>query len=205
MAKKETFTAEHLKSMGLSETAPNTFEKIGFKANGKYGKIFVKDNYEDLIKMRDDAPVTSTKKEVPFHNYRGNKMGKKEAVEPEKELTRKICSYIKETFPHVYFFTDPSGMFQKSWDAKTQLKNNRSHHHQLDLIILHPMHGFHGAVIELKREGEKLLNKGEEYKTPHLKEQFTSIEHLRKQGYYAHFGIGYEKTKKLINDYLTKK
>lgn len=129
---------------------------------------------------------------------------KKVPVMTEKELTKQVCAYIKKNFPHVYFFTDPSGMFQKSWGAKIMLKNNRSTHAQLDLIILHAMHGFHGAIIELKREGEKLKKKDGTYKDKHAEEQAKSLEHLHSQGYYAMHGIGYEETIKMINAYLTK-
>jgi len=130
---------------------------------------------------------------------------KKVPVMTEKELTKQICAYIKEKYPNVYFFTDPSGMFQKSWAAKVMLKNNRSKHCQLDLIILEKNKEFSGLIIELKREGEKLLNKAEEYKTPHLREQFNSIEHLRRSGYYACFGTGLKEVEKIIEKYMSNR
>lgn len=130
------------------------------------------------------------------------KKGKKILVQTEKELTKQICLYIKAQYPSVYFFTDPSGMFQKSWAAKTMLKNNRSKHAQLDLIILHKSEPFVGAVIELKRQGEKLQNKDGSHKSEHLLEQYRSLKHLEEQGYMTCFAIGFDEAKFVIDMYL---
>lgn len=131
------------------------------------------------------------------------KKGKKILVQTEKELTKQICLYIKAQYPSVYFFTDPSGMFQKSWAAKTMLKNNRSKHAQLDLIILHSVGAYKGCMIELKRESENLYKKDKlTFASKHLEDQFNSITCLIKNGYFAAFGIGFEKTKNIIDLYL---
>lgn len=129
---------------------------------------------------------------------------KKVPVMTEKELTKQVCLYIKTKYPNVYFFTDPSGMFQKSWGAKIMLKNNRSKHAQLDIIVLHPMRGFHGCIIELKREGEKIYKKDGAFKDKHAEEQTESLKHLHSQGYEAVYGIGYEDTIKIIDNYLNQ-
>lgn len=130
------------------------------------------------------------------------KKGKKIRVQTEKELTKQICQYIRLSYPSVYFFTDPSGMFQKSWAAKSVLKNNRSKHAQLDLILLHKSAPFVGLILELKREGEKIYKKDKMFTSEHLERQNDSIEHLKKQGYMAGFAIGFDETKKIIDFYL---
>lgn len=122
--------------------------------------------------------------------------------ETEKELTKNICAFIKLNYPQVYFFTDPSGMFQKSWAAKQQLKQNRSKHAQLDIIILEPRGKYHGLIIELKREGEKIFKKDGTYMSEHLVAQSISIFNLNNKGYYAAFCVGWDETIKTIKNYL---
>lgn len=133
------------------------------------------------------------------------KKSKKMPIQTEKELTRQICQYIRTQYPSVYFFTDPSGMYQKSWAAKAMLKNNRSKHAQLDIIILEPNNLYFGAVIELKRNREKIYKKDGEFVSDHIKEQADSIFHLLKKRYYAEFAIGFDQAKRIIDNYLTPK
>lgn len=70
-----------------------------------------------------------------------------------------------------------------------------------------------GLYLELKKEGEKIypgpkaqkryLSKdGKEYKTEHLMEQADCLYELRQRGYCAEFAIGFDKAKKIIDEYL---
>lgn len=123
-------------------------------------------------------------------------------VPSEKALTSQICTYIRLQYPEVYFFTDPSGMFQKGWGAKKQLHDNRSTHAQLDVIILEPRGWYHGLVVELKREGERLYKKDNTPVTPHVGDQMESVNHLLRKGYFADFAIGFYQAKEVIDRYL---
>lgn len=121
----------------------------------------------------------------------------------EKELTKQICLYIKTQYPSVYFFTDQSGMFTPYRSSKKQLKYNRSHHAQLDLIILEPKGNYNGLIIELKRENERVFKKNGGPATLHVFEQLNSIEHLNNRGYMACFCVGFDQAKSLIDRYMT--
>jgi hypothetical protein len=121
----------------------------------------------------------------------------------EKELTKQVCNYIKLQYPSVYFFTDPSGMFNPHWSGRQQLKANRSTHAQLDLIILEPKGNYNGLIIELKREGERVFKKDGSMASEHLKEQNESIILLMSKGYSACFAIGFEAAKSIIDRYMS--
>lgn len=61
----------------------------------------------------------------------------------------------------------------------------------------------YGLFIELKREGTRIFKKdGRLVADEHIREQFDMLAELRNRGYVAEFGIGFEGTKKLIDDYL---
>lgn len=65
--------------------------------------------------------------------------------------------------------------------------------------------GFYfGLYIEIKKDGEKLTKKDGSWRTPHIAEQAEMLEKLRQAGYRAEFGIGFEKCKLIIDDYLHK-
>lgn len=123
-------------------------------------------------------------------------------VPSEKVLTSQICKYIRQQYPNVYFFTDPSGLFQKGWGAKKQLHDNRSTHAQLDVIILEPKGSFRGLIVELKREGERLYKKDKTPVTDHVGDQMESVNHLLRKGYMADFAIGFDQAKSIIDTYM---
>lgn len=70
-----------------------------------------------------------------------------------------------------------------------------------------------GLYLELKKEGETLhpglraknrfkSKDGKEYKTQHLMEQADCLHDLRQRGYCAEFAIGFDKAKRIIDEYL---
>ena len=74
-----------------------------------------------------------------------------------------------------------------------------------DLAILEKRNGFGGLFLELKPEGTKLYKKDGSPITPHIQEQFDCLLKLNLKGYKTGFGIGFDNTKKLIDDYLNYK
>lgn len=63
-----------------------------------------------------------------------------------------------------------------------------------------------GLMIELKKEGTRIFKKdGTLVSDTHIREQFDMLEQLRARGYAAEFGIGFDATKKLIDDYMRGK
>ena len=114
-----------------------------------------------------------------------------------------LCKYIKDTYPHVFFLSDASGVRMDSLQAM-RWKKTRSHNGTPDLLILAPRNGYHGLMIELKRTGEKLYKRdGVTFKTDHLEEQHEVITLLNKEGYFATFAIGFEEARRIVDEYLT--
>lgn len=123
----------------------------------------------------------------------------------EKIIHQQVCSYLDLQYPNVIYTSDPSGM-RVSIGLRVELKKKRCKKYKIpDLIILHPSDNYHGLVIEIKKDGEKLIDKSGEFKKGHVSEQANTICELMKLGYCAMFGIGFEHCKKLIDDYLTTK
>ena len=59
-----------------------------------------------------------------------------------------------------------------------------------------------GLYIEIKKDGEKLTKKDGSWRTPHIAEQAEILERLRRAGYRAEFGVGFEECKQIIDEYL---
>lgn len=60
-----------------------------------------------------------------------------------------------------------------------------------------------GLMIELKREGTRIYKKnGELVADEHIREQARMLDELRERGYAAHFAIGFDQAKQIIDEYL---
>lgn len=121
----------------------------------------------------------------------------------EKVIHQQVCDYLKLQYPNVIFTSDASGM-RVSIGLRVELKRKRCNKYViLDIIILHPAKGYHGLVIEVKRDLSEVFKKGGVMKqTEHLIEQKKSIDRLNELGYLAAFGCGFEHCKRIIDNYL---
>ena len=72
-----------------------------------------------------------------------------------------------------------------------------------DLIIFQPNDLFFGMFLELKVESP-FLKDGITPKSEHISEQQRTLTDLRKRGYYANFGVGFDDCKKQIDEYMNK-
>ena len=117
----------------------------------------------------------------------------------ETKLQNAIASYLKLQYPEVVFTSESSGV-RTSYGMAKRLKAQRSVHRLPDLIILECRGGFAGLLIELKVSSP--YKKDGTLKAGRAYEQNKTLELLRKKGYSAHFGVGFEHTKKIIDDYL---
>lgn len=59
-----------------------------------------------------------------------------------------------------------------------------------------------GLFLELKKEGTRLKKKNGDWASEHIKEQAKVLEQLRDRGYCAEFAVGFDETKKIIDEYL---
>lgn len=74
-----------------------------------------------------------------------------------------------------------------------------------DLVILEKRGGYGCLFIELKPEGTKLYKLKGEPVNDHIQEQANYLIALDNRGYACAFGIGFEATVKIINNYLNLK
>jgi hypothetical protein len=119
---------------------------------------------------------------------------------PEYNLQVAVCNYLKLQYPNVLFLSTGISLGltppQQGRNKAIQCKN----FHCPDVIIFEQRGGYNGLFIELKI-GEVLTKSGK-YKTPHIEAQADTMQKLRDKGYCADFGIGFDKTKSLIDWYL---
>ena len=123
----------------------------------------------------------------------------------EEQIQRQICNYISTFYPDIIFLSDLSGIKLSMYQAK-KIRDLKSCRGIPDLLILEPRNNYHGLLIEIKKDGVRVLKKdGKVPKNDHLQEQWKVVNNLRLKGYYATFCIGYAHTKKIIDDYLNQK
>jgi hypothetical protein len=130
-------------------------------------------------------------------------------VNPEYVLSRQIAYYLRAQYPKCFYHFDPSGLSHTKAQAG-MMKALQPGRGYPDLFICEPKQSlkngsYHGLFIELKPEGAKIYKKDGTPATPHLAEQLECLLKLKLKGYQAAFGIGFENTKKLIDDYLNNR
>lgn len=119
---------------------------------------------------------------------------------PEERLQIELCQYLKEYYPSVYFYSDPSGL-RVTKGIRYLLQQTRSNHAHLDLVILEPLHGKCGLVLELKSETPFKIN-GDLKKDPHLEDQLSTMRHLDVKGFFCVWCWDYETGVAILNSYL---
>jgi len=122
----------------------------------------------------------------------------------EKTLHKAVCDYLRYQYPGILFNSDLAGATKLTMGQAVAMKSLRSNRGFPDLSIYEPRKGYNGLFIELKKEGEAVINKKGFPSTPHIAEQFLIIERLNLKGYKAEFGIGFDSTKQIIDEYLKK-
>lgn len=135
----------------------------------------------------------------------------------ELELQAQVADYIRLQYPSVIFHSDfGSGIKLTMGQAIKQKRLNGGRRAWPDMFIADPkqrksvefdgevyQYNYAGLFIELKREGTRIFKKdGKLVADEHIREQFDMLHDLRRKGYAAEFGIGFEATKKLIDDYM---
>lgn len=121
----------------------------------------------------------------------------------EYQICKDIAIYMRMQYPAILFHFDLAGLNL----SKAQAGMNKSiqyHRGFPDLFIAEPKNGYSGCFIEVKTEGTNLYKKNFEAATPHISEQSEFMDILRIKGYKCDFGIGWDKCKLLIDEYLKK-
>tara|TARA_R110000851_G_scaffold15298_9_gene50756 strand:- start:520 stop:891 length:372 start_codon:yes stop_codon:yes gene_type:complete len=120
----------------------------------------------------------------------------------ENDLHLAICNYIKLQYKGIIFTSENSGL-RVFWQQAKMLKKTRSCSGLPDIWILEPRKGYHGLLLEIKREGTKIYKKdGDIRKDAHLKEQEEILHQLKQKGYMAEFVVGFDNAKAILDFYL---
>ncbi len=120
----------------------------------------------------------------------------------EYKTHKAICDYIKMQYPDVIFTSDASGIRLTIGNAKKMLAL-KAKCKIPDLLILEPKGGFHGLILEIKKEGAKVFKKdGTLYSNKHLEAQDKTLFNLIVKGYMADFAIGFDHAKEVIDNYM---
>jgi len=70
---------------------------------------------------------------------------------------------------------------------------------------MHPNRLYHGLIIEIKKDLSQILKKSGHFKNDkHVQEQLKSLEELKRLGYAAIFGCGFDHIKSVIDEYFNK-
>lgn len=128
----------------------------------------------------------------------------------EETIQKQVCSYLRMQYAHVIFRTDfTAGRIVLSANQGRQYAALQSGRAFPDLLILEPSRGFHGMLLELKKDGTTIIlktgaRKGKLTSDAHIQEQAKVINDLRHKGYYANFAVGYDSAVKQIDWYFGK-
>ena len=127
----------------------------------------------------------------------------------ETELQVMVADYIKLAYPDVLFHSDfGSGIRLTPGQAKKQKRQNGGIRGWPDMFIAEPTwdknrnKDYRGLFIELKKDGTRLKKRNGEWASEHIAEQNEMLERLEFRGYAAHFAIGFDEAKKIIDNYL---
>ena len=128
-------------------------------------------------------------------------MSKRKAYEESLQIG--VSKYLRLQYPNIIFTAESSGIRLTIGQA-VKAKKQRSNHTQLDLWILEPRGKYHGLIIELKPDGKSpFLKDGYTLRrNEHIEDQAKTIRQLRDRGYFACFSVGFDQTKKIIDDYM---
>ena len=128
-------------------------------------------------------------------------------VKHEENLQRAVCSYIRNHYPHVIFRSDYSSGLHLTVNQARINKSLQSGRSFPDLFLYEPRGGYAGLAIELKKDKTAIIvttgpRKGHLVANPHIQEQYLMLKDLKRRGYKAEFGIGYDATIRIIDEYM---
>ena len=126
---------------------------------------------------------------------------KKPRDNEEDTLHTQTCNYLHTFYPEAVFTTDLSGLRVSKYVAK-KIKNWKSENGIPDLLIFKPINGWHGLLIELKKEGQIIIRPKGTYFNKHIGIQAEVLEKLTELGYYSTFAIGLDGAIQVIDRYM---
>lgn len=123
-------------------------------------------------------------------------------LQPEYQLQRQVCQYLKSQYPKVLFMSDTVAAVRLTIPQQVRNKAIQKEGFKCpDLLIFESRGGYHGLFIELKVKSP-FQKSGEIYKNEHLEGQQRTIKQLNERGYHAGFITGFEEAKLIIDKYM---
>jgi hypothetical protein len=121
----------------------------------------------------------------------------------EEELSIQICRYLDYQYKNIIYTCDLSGI-RLPMGLAVKAKKQRCKKYKIpDLLIFEPRNGYHGLIIELKKNREEVYTKSNEIRqSEHILAQSESLNQLQSLGYKAVFGCGFDNSKKIIDEYF---
>ena len=120
----------------------------------------------------------------------------------EENLQIAVSRYIRYQYPDVIFTCECSGIFLPIGQS-VQLKKQRSESKLPDMLILEPRGNYAGLMLELKKDGHRLVGGGLP-KDAHTIKQLALLKRLSAKGYKAVMVVGFDEARAVIDDYLRK-
>lgn len=126
----------------------------------------------------------------------------------EEMVHQQVVDYIKLRYPWAIFRTDFASGLKLPAPVAIRHARLQSERAFPDLTIYEPAHVLYGdyplLAIEIKGECVELYKKdGTLRKNEHVEEQAVMLQKLRDRGYDAHFAIGFNQARELIDLYMT--
>lgn len=129
----------------------------------------------------------------------------------EHDLYTMIADYLRYQYPQVIYRFDLAADLKLTMGQASKHKRLQHYRGYPDLFIAETMPCgrdavYSGLYIEIKTEGTRIFKKdGKLVTNAHIREQFDMLEQLRRRGYAAEFGVGFENVKKIIDNYMKGK
>lgn len=124
---------------------------------------------------------------------------------PEQILREQITRYLKLQYPDAIYKVDLESDIKLTIFQGVRNKQLQYGRGYPDLFIAEPRTVYSGMFLELKAETPYLKDGKTLRSSEHIKEQFEMIWKLKRRGYYADFGVGFEDCKRQIDAYMRSK
>lgn len=131
-------------------------------------------------------------------------MKKERKEQPEFELQKQVCQYLRLQYPNVLFMTDTIAAVKLTIPQQVRNKAVQKQGFKCpDLFVFEKRENYGGLFLELKVETPfKKDGQIKASQNDHLHLQNETLKDLRKKGYYALFAWTFEMCKDYIDCYL---
>lgn len=124
----------------------------------------------------------------------------------EASVHQQIVDYIKIQYPKVIFRTDFASGARMTIGQAVKHKKLQQSRAWPDIAIYHPTANGSVLFLEIKKDlSEVFTKKGNLVSNEHIREQHEVLQTLNNLGYYADWGLGFDRTKKIIDDWMKAK